>query len=109
MNAVAEKALIVSTDSVMSAIREYTVAEHFTTHDIARYMGVGEYPVRAAFTRLIRCNLIEIVPGVRTRRYRTQPAGRRLHGNDYTVAVYRVKEQSGEADFQALMGVFCRG
>lgn len=104
----------VNTETVMEAIRAYAAAvlsdpPHFTTLDIALYMKVSEYPVRAAFTWLARYRFIEVVPGVRSKRYRSINADRRLHGNDYPVSIYRIREQSGEVDFNALMGVFCRG
>lgn len=107
------QAPLVTTDTVMEAIREYAasaIAAHFTTQDIARHMGVSEYPVRAAFTWLTRYRFIEIVPGVRSKRYLGSPTdpNKRRHTDSYTASVYQVRS-SGEADFQALMGVFCRG
>lgn len=105
----------VNTDTVMESIRSYAAAAisetaHFTTLDIARYMGVSEYPVRAAFTWLARYRLIESVPGVRSKRYLGQPEDptKRRHTDSYFASVYRIRE-TGEVDFNALMGVFCRG
>ena len=102
----------VTTDTVQKAIEQYVKDRgdnRFTTADIARFMGVEEYPVRATVSWLARYGLIEIIPGVRSRRYLGQPADRRLHGDSYSVSMYRVKERCGEANFAALMGVFCRG
>lgn len=102
----------VTTDTVQKAIEQYVKAcaeNRFTTADIARFMGVDEYPVRAAVSWLARYGLIEIIPGVRSKRYRSMPTDRRPHDNDYSVSMYRVKERCGEANFAALMGVFCRG
>ena len=102
----------VTTETVQKAIEQY-VGSHgenrFTTADIARDMGVDEYPVRAAVSWLARYGMIEIIPGVRSKRYLVQPTDRRLHGEVYSVSMYRVKEPACEANFAALMGVFCRG
>ena len=101
-----------ATDAVRKAIERYIEQRgenRFTTADIARFMGVEEYPVRAAVSWLARYGLIEIIPGVRSKRYLGQPADRRLHGDSYSVSMYRIKEPSCEANFAALMGVFCRG
>ncbi len=109
---VTEEAKEVTTDSTMAAIRIYVkeaARDGFTTHEIARHMGVTEYPVRAAVSWLARYGLIEIIPGVRSKRYRSLPLDRRPHDDDYSVSMYRIKEQTGEANFAALMGVFCRG
>ena len=78
----------------------------FTTADIARDMGVDEYPVRAAVSWLARYGLIEIIPGVRSKRYLEQPAARRLHGDSYSVSVYQIKEKGAQADFAALNRAF---
>lgn len=102
----------VTTESVQKAIEQYVNDRgdnRFTTADIARFLGVDEYPVRAAVSWLARYGLIEIIPGVRSKRYLEQPADRRLHGDSYSVSMYRVKERCGEANFAALMRVFCRG
>ncbi len=101
-----------ATDAVRKAIERYIEQRgenRFTTADIARFMGVEEYPVRAAVSWLARYGLIEIIPGVRSKRYRSMPTDRRPHDNDYSVSMYRIKEPSCEANFAALMGVFCRG
>lgn len=75
-----------ATDAVRKAIEQY-VKDHgegrFTTADIARHMGAEEYPVRAAFSWLARYGQIEIIPGVRSKRYLEQPADRRLHGDSW--------------------------
>ena len=107
-----EPTMRVTTDSVRTAIEQFVAQfsqNRFTTADIARFMGVDEYPVRAAVSWLARYGMIEIVPGVRSRRYRSLPADRRPHDDDYSVSVYRVKEPASEVDFSALMGAFCRG
>lgn len=97
------------TEAVQKAIEQY-VKDHaegrFTTADIARFMGAEEYPVRAAFSWLVRYRFIEIIPGVRSKRYLGQPTNRRLHGDSYSVSMYQIKEQSGEADFAALNRAF---
>lgn len=103
--------MVVNTDSVQKAIErfiEHTGENRFTTADIARFMVVDEYPVRAAVSWLARYGLIEIIPGVRSRRYLEQPANRRLHGDSYSVSVYQIKERCGEVNFAVLMGAFCR-
>lgn len=98
----------VTTEAVKRAIEQYVAQSEnrFTTADIARFMGVEEYPVRAAVTWLTRYRFIEIVPGVRSKRYLERPANRRLHGDNYSVSVYRVKEAAGEVDFSALNRAF---
>ncbi len=112
---IANKEVIVTTDTVTAAIHEYLAtsdANHFTTLDIARHMQCGEYPVRAAFTWLARYRVIEIIPGVRSRRYLGQPADttKRRHSNSYYASVYQLRCASeGEIDFKVLMGAFCRG
>lgn len=98
-----------ATDAVRKAIERYVEERgenRFTTADIARFLGVEEYPVRAAVSWLARYGMIEIIPGVRSRRYLEQPADRRLHGDSYSVSVYRVKEQATEVDFAALNRAF---
>ncbi len=110
--AVTEQTIRVTTDTVKSAIEAFVKQfgkNQFTTADIARSMGVEEYPVRAAVSWLARYKFIEIIPGVRSKRYFTPPANRRLHSDGYSVSMYRVKEPAGEVDFSALMGAFCRG
>lgn len=101
----------VTTDTVLVAIRAYVsaaIADHFTTSDIARHMGVNEYPVRAAFTWLSRYRFIEVVPGVRSKRYLGQPEdpNKRRHTDSYFASVYRIREV-GEVDFDVLNRVFC--
>lgn len=98
----------VKTDAVKVAIEQYVKerCDRFTTADIARFMGVEEYPVRAAFSWLNRYGFIEIIPGVRSKRYRPQPVDRRLHGDDYEVSMYQVKEPANEVDFAALNRAF---
>lgn len=96
----------VTTESVMKAIRAYVTSadhKHFTTLDIARSMGAEEYPVRAAVTWLNRYRHIEVVPGVRSRRYT------KAHGEEYSATVYQVREASEQADFATLTRVFCGG
>ena len=63
-----------ATDAVRKAIERYVEERgenRFTTADIARFLGVEEYPVRAAVSWLARYGMIEIIPGVRSRRYRS--------------------------------------
>lgn len=103
-----------ATEAVRKAIEQY-VKDHgegrFTTADIARHMGAEEYPVRAAFSWLARYGQIEIIPGVRSRRYLGQPAdiSKRRHTDQYFASVYRVKEPSAEVDFAALNRAFGYG
>lgn len=99
----------VTKDAVLSAIRSYVdvqAKDFFTTLDIARHMGVEEYPVRAAVSWLNRYRYIEIVPGVRSKRYLPMNGNRRLHGNEYSVSVYQIRETT-PADFDTLNRVFC--
>lgn len=103
---------IVTTETVKNAIVRY-IAErnsHFTTSDIARFMGVDEYRVRATFSRLKNYGVIEIIPGVRSKRYLGEPRdpSKRRHANSYFASMYRMREAC-QVDFQRLMGVFCRG
>ena len=103
---------IVTTETVKNAIVRY-IAErnnHFTTADIARFMGADEYQVRAAFTWLARYQVVEIIPGVRSKRYLGEPRdpSKRRHANSYFASMYRMREAC-QVDFQRLMGVFCRG
>lgn len=98
-----------ATEAVQKAIEQY-VKDHsegrFTTADIARFMGAEEYPVRAAFSWLARYGMIEIIPGVRSKRYRSIPTDRRPHDDDYSVSVYQVKEEAASVDFSALNRAF---
>jgi len=105
----------VTRDRVIEAIREYldsTSADHFTTLDIAKHMQCSEYQVRTAFTWLTRYEVIETVPGVRSKRYLGQAADptKRRHAHSYYASVYQLKVESAAAppDFNALMAVFCR-
>jgi len=105
-----ENTVCVTTKTVQKAIERYVAercVEHFTTADIARFMGVEEYPVRAAVSWLARYGLIEIVPGVRSVRYRSAQTNSKAHCAYYSVAMYRAKERFGVADFAALMRAFC--
>lgn len=98
-----------ATEAVRKAIEQYVkerAENRFTTADIARFMGIDEYPVRAAVSWLARYGMIEIIPGVRSKRYLEAPANRRLHGESYSVSVYRMKEQATEVDFAALNRAF---
>jgi hypothetical protein len=109
-----ETTIRVTTETVQKAIEQFVKdrgENRFTTADIARFIGVEEYPVRAAVSWLARYGMVEIIPGVRSRRYLGQPAdiSKRRHTDQYFASVYQVKERCGEADFAALMGVFCRG
>lgn len=105
-----ESSVRVTRDSVLEVIKSYVeaIAPHFTTHDIARHMGIDEYPVRAAFTWLNRNNVIAIVPGVRSKRYLPVVADqpRRWHCESYNVNVYQLCEQPAEVDFAALNRAF---
>lgn len=100
-----------ATDAVRKAIEQFVKdrgENRFTTADIARFMGAEEYPVRAAFSWLARYGMVEIIPGVRSRRYLGQPAdiSKRRHTDQYFASVYQVKERCGEADFAALNRAF---
>lgn len=105
----------VTRDRVVEAIHDYlrtASCGHFTTLDIARHMQCSEYQVRAAFTWLVRFEVIEIVPGVRSRRHLGQAADptKRRHSHSYFASVYqlRVEKSATPPDFNALMAVFCR-
>lgn len=96
----------VTTEAVLNAAREFVERaerQHFTTLEIARHMGVEEYPVRAAVSWLNRYRMIEVVPGVRTRRYT------RANGEAYSATVYQIREPEVEPDFNTLHLVFCCG
>lgn len=105
----------VKTEAVKAAIERYVKerCDHFTTADIARFMGVEEYPVRAAVSWLSRYGMIEIIPGVRSKRYLGQPAdtSKRRHTDQYFASVYQLKVEivAEPPDFNALMAAFCRG
>ena len=103
---------IVTTETVKNAIERYICARnsHFTTSDIARFMGADEYQVRASFTWLTRYGVIEAIPGVRSKRYLGEPRdpSKRRHATSYFASMYRMREVR-QVDFQRLMGVFCRG
>ncbi len=105
-----ETTICVTTETVQKAIERYVAercVEHFTTADIALFMGVEEYPVRAAMSWLARYELIEIVPGVRSVRCRSAQTNSKAHCAYYSVAMYRAKERFGAANFAALMEAFC--
>jgi len=94
----------ITTDAVLDAIKAH--AEQmptFTTVDIARAMGVEEYPVRAAFSWLCRYRLIEIIEGTTCIR-RTRRAG-----EAYTASMYKLKPAAAPADFDALYRVLGLG
>lgn len=102
----------VTTESVKTAIEKFVSQSgenRFTTADIARFMDVYEYPVRAAVSWLARYGFVEIIPGVRSKRYFTPTPNRRLHSDGYSVSMYQIKDPACEVDFSALMGAFCRG
>lgn len=107
----AESPVRVNRDSVLEAIKAY-VDDHskpfFTTLDIARHMGVDEYPVRAAVSWLARYELIEIVPGVRSKRYLGDPQNphRRRHTDSYSASVYQIRQEVEKVDFAALNRAF---
>lgn len=92
-----------TTSNTLTAIREYVMdveRENFTTHDIARHMGIDEYHVRVAFGWLTRKKAIEIVPCVKSTRYT------RTRGEEYSAAVYRLRKHGGMCDFAGLMRAF---
>ena len=107
-----EKNTVVTAETVREAIKRYITerSNHFTTADIARFMGAEEYQVRTAFTWLTRYGVIEAIPGVRSKRYLGEPRdpSKRRHANSYFASMYRMREVC-QVDFQRLMGVFCRG
>jgi hypothetical protein len=101
-----------ATDAVRKAIEQFVKdrsENRFTTADIARFIGVEEYPVRAAVSWLARYGMVETIPGVRSKRYRSMPTDRRSHDDDYSVSVYQVKEQAAPVDFAALNRAFGYG
>lgn len=107
-----ERAARVTKEMVFDAIKAYAEGREkpfFTTRDIAIHMGVEEYPVRSTFSWLTRNKFIEIVPGVRTRRYRPGASKRRWDEDWYSVSVYQVVEKCAAADFNTLNRVFCGG
>lgn len=65
--------------------------------------------MRGAVSWLARYGQIEIIPGVRSKRYRSMPTDRRPHDDDYSVSMYRVKEPAAEVDFGALNRAFGYG
>ena len=108
--AMTEKTIRVTTDTVQEAIEQYVkdrAENRFTTADIARFMGVDEYPVRAAVSWLARYELIEIVPGVRSKRYLGDPENpqKRRHTDSYSASVYRLRVAAA-VDFTALNRAF---
>lgn len=97
--------MVVNTDSVQKAIErfiEHTGENRFTTADIARSMGVDEYPVRAAIRWLHEHEKIEVIPGVRSCRYT------KTCGEKYSASVYQIR-RSVQVDFVTLNRVFCGG
>lgn len=96
----------ITTEAVLSTAKDLVKEmdpPHFTTLEIARHMGVDEYPVRAAVSWLNRYRMIEVVPGVRTRRYT------RESDKAYSATVYQIREPEVEPDFNTLHLVFCCG
>lgn len=105
-----ESAVRVTRDSVLEEIKAYLEQQSqpfFTTQDIARHMGVEEYSVRAAFSWLARYGHIEIIPGVRSKRYlgEAENPAKRRHTDCYSASVYQVRA-AGKADFAALNRAF---
>lgn len=104
--------LRINKDTVLEAINAFlknSNSHFFTTHDIAIFMGAEEYPIRSTVSWLIRNRFIEIVPGVRTKRYRPEASHRRWGEDWYSVSVYQVVEKCEAADFTTLNRVFCGG
>lgn len=92
----------VTTEDVLKAVRDYE--GEFTTYDIAGVLGVEEYPVRAAMSWLVKRGIVEKVG---TKERKLPPlAGRRLHGDVYSVSLYQVKEVAESVDFAALNRIF---
>ena len=90
----------VNVDVVLSVVAGFSEDENFTTCDVAARVGVSEYRVRAAVSWLLKRGMIK-------------PAGlkrvvseRSRYG--YFVTLYRYVDRREDADFGALMGVFCR-
>lgn len=99
-----QESVRVTKESVMAAIRSYVEDQakpFFTTLDIARHMGVDEYPVRAAVSWLSHQNLVGIVPGVRCKRYT------RTRGEQYDTTVYQLRNLDS-GDIKTLMLAFFR-
>jgi hypothetical protein len=92
----------VTTEDVLQAVRAYV--GDFTTYDIARVLGTEEYPVRAAMSWLVKRGIVERIGT--TERTLLPVKGRRLHGDTYTVALYRAKEEAAPVDFSALNRAF---
>jgi len=108
-----ETTIRVTTETVQKAIEQFVKdrgENRFTTADIARFIGVEEYPVRAAVSWLARYGMVEIIPGVRSRRYLGEPKdpSKRRRAHIYTASMYRLRDVC-DVDFKRLMGVFCRG
>lgn len=94
----------ITTETVLETIKAHAKrSPTFTTADIARAMGVPEYPVRAAFSWLCRYQLIEIVPGTTCMR-RTQRTR-----EPYTASIYRIRPAAAPTDVNALYQVFGLG
>lgn len=91
-----------TTDEVLKVVMAYQ--GEFTTYDIARVSGIEEYPVRAAMSWLVKRGIVERIG---TTERTLQPVkDRRLHGDRYTVALYRAKEEAAPVDFNALNRAF---
>lgn len=95
----------VTTEDVLKAVRAYE--GEFTTYDIARVLGVEEYPVRAAMSWLVKRDIVERI-GI-TDRPLPQVQGKRMHCETYTVVLYRAKEEAAPVDFSALNRLFGYG
>lgn len=98
--------LRVTVDSALAAVKSFVAEankDHFTTHDIARFMGAKESHVRIAFSWLTRYRMVAIVPGVRSVRYTG------TQGDKYSSNVYEMVSAPAPADFDFLNRVFCRG
>lgn len=92
---------VVTADDVLKAARECRGG--FTTYDIARALGVEEYPVRVAITWLVRRRAVERI-GTEKRPLPARPK----HGNreTYPATLYRVKDEAAPVDFSALNRAF---
>lgn len=99
-----ETTIRVTTDTVHEAIEQcikHRGENFFTTSDIARYMGVDEYPVRTAIKWLHEYAIVDVVPGVRSYRYT------KTRGDKYSTSVYRLRT-NGQCDIKTLMFALCR-
>lgn len=88
-------------DRVYSAAKQLGDGAEFSSHDIAKILGVREYKVRAGVCWLLKRNMLVEV-------------GYRIKCNQRTLLPYRVKQYrlKGEigisTNFSALMSAFCR-